>query len=166
MIETKKQLPHGMCLAEAIFDQVSTLFDALLDGKIWNWMTGILAFSMRVGPLAAWLTFLSKTRPFTSSVSSTMPPRFFTILTSQRSTMSSLAASMMKRTALAVRGVRSMEYWLTTLLLREVLADFTRESFEYTIDNDTTFQLRIKAWRYISKIIKTITHISRIQPYN
>ena len=38
-----------------------------------NWMSPILAFSVRDTPPARWDTFCSSTRPSTSSVSSTVP---------------------------------------------------------------------------------------------
>jgi len=50
-------------------------------------MMAILAFSILVGPPADTTTFWFKTTPSTSSVSSMVPPTFFTIRISRRSTL-------------------------------------------------------------------------------
>ncbi len=51
----------------------------VLGAESWNCMRPILAFSTLVGPPAVWTAFLANTKPSTSSVSSIVPPSFFTI---------------------------------------------------------------------------------------
>ncbi|KAM1180563.1 hypothetical protein ACFX13_019958 [Malus domestica] len=61
--------------------------------------SNLIIFSIFVGPPAAWLAFLSRTGPFTVSVSSTVLPSFFTILISLRSTITDFAGSTTLSTA-------------------------------------------------------------------
>ena len=73
-------------------------------------MSPILAFSMRVGPPAFLMTLWFKTNPSTSSVSSMVPPTFFTIRISLRSTFSAVAGLITRMTASTAMGARRALY--------------------------------------------------------
>ena len=72
-------------------------------------MSPIFAFSTRVGPPPATTTFWFKTTPSTSSVSSIVPPTFFTIRTSLRSTFDDVEVAI-RVTASTAIGARVDEY--------------------------------------------------------
>lgn len=69
----------------------------------------ILAFSILVGPPAEEMTFWCNTTPSMSSVSSIVPPIFFTTLISRKSTFEAFAAAM-RVTASTAMGARVEEY--------------------------------------------------------
>mmetsp|Transcript_50773 Transcript_50773/g.140652 ORF Transcript_50773/g.140652 Transcript_50773/m.140652 type:complete len:224 (-) Transcript_50773:635-1306(-) len=72
----------------AAYSETTTLFSmSVLGAERQNWMRPTLAFSTRVMAPATWEAFLLKTRPFTSSVSSVVPPRALTTLILLRSTL-------------------------------------------------------------------------------
>lgn len=75
----------------------------------WNWMRPIFAFSILVGPPAATITFWLRTTPSTSSVSSIVPPTFFTIRTSRRSTFEDVGVTSLVTAATAI-GANVEEY--------------------------------------------------------
>ena len=75
-------------------------------------MIPIFAFSIRVGPPAAVTTFWFKTTPSTSSVSSIVPPTFFTIRMSRRSTFDDVGVTR-RVTADTAIGANVDEYWET-----------------------------------------------------
>ena len=81
---------------------------SVLGVEIWNWQTAILAFSTLVGPPPAVLGLhLSKTRPSTNSVSSIVPPSFFTILISFKSTFIAVSGSITLKIALTASSLKS-----------------------------------------------------------
>mmetsp|Transcript_22440 Transcript_22440/g.56634 ORF Transcript_22440/g.56634 Transcript_22440/m.56634 type:complete len:296 (+) Transcript_22440:1040-1927(+) len=94
---------------------------SVLGGERQNWMTAILAFVMRMGPPAALETFCEKTRPWMSSVSSTVPPSFCTTLMLLRSALLSVAGSAMLKTASTARGASRLEFCDTTLEQSDVV---------------------------------------------
>ena len=102
----------------------------------WNWHTAILAFSTRDGPPLDVTTFCSSTRPSTSSVSSIVPPTFFTMRISRRSTdsPSPFFGSTIRSTLSTAIGAKTDEYCETTLELRDVVAARNRlsRSFKFT----------------------------------
>jgi hypothetical protein len=75
----------------------------------WNWINPILAFSIRVGPPALAMTPWLSARPSTSSVSSMVPPTFFTIRMSRRSTLEEVGVTR-RVTAETAMGARVEEY--------------------------------------------------------
>mmetsp|Transcript_82834 Transcript_82834/g.234704 ORF Transcript_82834/g.234704 Transcript_82834/m.234704 type:complete len:205 (+) Transcript_82834:960-1574(+) len=87
-----------------------------------NWMSPTLAFSTRLGPPAARATFCVSTRPSTSSVSSVVPPSFFTIRMSWRSTFVAVSGSMTFSTASTAMGASCSEFCATTFEFNEVWA--------------------------------------------
>mmetsp|Transcript_60707 Transcript_60707/g.167918 ORF Transcript_60707/g.167918 Transcript_60707/m.167918 type:complete len:236 (-) Transcript_60707:13-720(-) len=87
-----------------------------------NWINPTFAFSTRRGPPATFETRCVSTRPSTSSVSSVVPPNFFTSRMSFKSTLVAVFASMTFSTASTAMGASSSEFWETTLELREVIA--------------------------------------------
>mmetsp|Transcript_7141 Transcript_7141/g.12308 ORF Transcript_7141/g.12308 Transcript_7141/m.12308 type:complete len:228 (+) Transcript_7141:1394-2077(+) len=91
-------------------------------------MSAILAFSMRMGPPAAFDAFWSKTRPSISVLSSMVPPVLLITRISRRSSMWGRAGSMTCVTASTAIGDSRLEYWETTLLLRDVVAALNRDS--------------------------------------
>jgi len=74
----------------------------------------ILAFSIRVGPPAATTTFWLRTTPSTSSVSSIVPPIFFTTRISLRSTFEEVGVTSLVTAATAM-GASVDEYCDTIL---------------------------------------------------
>lgn len=80
-----------------------------LGGLSWNWMMPILAFSIRVGPPADVMAFWWSKTPSMSSVSSMVPPTFFTRRMSRRSTFSDDEVTR-RRTASTAIGARMEEY--------------------------------------------------------
>mmetsp|Transcript_27861 Transcript_27861/g.66341 ORF Transcript_27861/g.66341 Transcript_27861/m.66341 type:complete len:277 (-) Transcript_27861:149-979(-) len=95
---------------------------SVLGAERQNWMSATLALATWLGPPAVLVEPLSKTRPGTSSVSSTVPPSCSTILMSLRSTFTAPAGSgpSIPRTLSTAIGARRSLFWLTTLLLRHV----------------------------------------------
>jgi hypothetical protein len=91
-------------------------------GESWNWIKPILAFSILVGPPAFLMTGWLRTNPSTSSVSSIVPPTFFTIRISFKSTFSAVAGTITLITASTAIGANNDEYWETILELRDVEA--------------------------------------------
>lgn len=70
-----------------------------------NWIMAIFGFYRRVGPPAAWETLLElKMSPWTSSVSSMVPPTFLQILMSFRSTLVAVLGSIIFSTASTAIG--------------------------------------------------------------
>mmetsp|Transcript_79180 Transcript_79180/g.221984 ORF Transcript_79180/g.221984 Transcript_79180/m.221984 type:complete len:266 (-) Transcript_79180:29-826(-) len=87
-----------------------------------NWMRPTFAFSTRRGPPATLETRCVNTRPSTNSVSSVVPPSFFTSRISFKSTLFAVFASMTLSTASTAMGPKSSAFWDTTLELRDVMA--------------------------------------------
>mmetsp|Transcript_46781 Transcript_46781/g.106181 ORF Transcript_46781/g.106181 Transcript_46781/m.106181 type:complete len:261 (-) Transcript_46781:51-833(-) len=87
-----------------------------------NWISPILAFWTLEGPPATRETFCVSTRPSTSSVSSVVPPSFFTSLTSFKSTFVAVAGSITFSTASTAMAASSAELCDTTLEFKEVCA--------------------------------------------
>lgn len=75
----------------------------------WNWIRPILAFSILVGPPAFAMTVWFNARPSINSVSSIVPPTFFTILMSLRSTFDDVGVTR-RVTAETAMGARVEEY--------------------------------------------------------
>ncbi len=69
----------------------------------------ILAFSIRVGPPAETMTFWFRTTPSISSVSSIVPPTFFTTRISRKSTLEDVGVTR-RVTAATAMGARVDEY--------------------------------------------------------
>ena len=78
----------------------------------WNWIKPILAFSILVGPPALVIAIWFSAKPSTSSVSSIVPPTFFTILISLKSTLEEAEVTS-RVTADTAMGARVEEYWET-----------------------------------------------------
>mmetsp|Transcript_5574 Transcript_5574/g.18892 ORF Transcript_5574/g.18892 Transcript_5574/m.18892 type:complete len:266 (-) Transcript_5574:7-804(-) len=101
---------------------------SVLGGDRQNWMSPILAWGTRVGPPAALTACWVNTRPSTSSVSSIVPPTFFTMATSRRSTLVEVAGSITRRMASTAMGASTAAFCETTLELSEVLATLMSSS--------------------------------------
>lgn len=122
---TSNSMQQEMCKATL----ATTLFSMSVFGALrQNWMRPTFAFSMRVGPPAAFLAPCAKTIPSTSSVSSTVPPTCLTILIVSRSTVVALAASITFSTASTARGASVSEFWEITFELRQVVTASTSRS--------------------------------------
>mmetsp|Transcript_41360 Transcript_41360/g.113800 ORF Transcript_41360/g.113800 Transcript_41360/m.113800 type:complete len:315 (+) Transcript_41360:1237-2181(+) len=95
---------------------------SVLGAERQNWINPILASFTLVGPPAACATFWVKTKPGTSSVSSIVPPSFFTTAMSRRSTLVAVAGSMTASIASTASGASSPELFEMTFELSEVEA--------------------------------------------
>ena len=108
------------------YSETTTEFSRSVFGAVrQNWMRPILALVMRTGPRAVWDARLLKTRPFTSSVSSMVPPWAFTTLILFKSTFSASGESMTASTASTASGASFSEYCDTTLDDKDVVAAST-----------------------------------------
>src|ERR1700712_3320386 len=96
-----------------------------LGGLSWNWISPILAFSILVGPPALFNTCWFSTKPSTISLSSIVPPDFFTILMLFRSTLSAVFGSITRRTESTAIGP-ILGSWETIFDERDVVAAFRR----------------------------------------
>mmetsp|Transcript_5528 Transcript_5528/g.16299 ORF Transcript_5528/g.16299 Transcript_5528/m.16299 type:complete len:201 (+) Transcript_5528:378-980(+) len=101
---------------------------SVLGAERQNWISPILARSMRVGPPAAFLAPCAKTMPLTSSVSSTVPPTCFTIFIVFKSTVVAVTASTTLRTASTASGASLSEFCEITLDERHVVTASTSRS--------------------------------------
>lgn len=99
----------------------------------WNWIMAIFAFSMRVGPPAATMTFWCKTTPSMSSVSSMVPPTFFTMRMSLRSTLDEVGVTSRVTAATAI-GAKVEEYWDTIFFEHESHCDTVVGWFKRTLE--------------------------------
>mmetsp|Transcript_82216 Transcript_82216/g.233071 ORF Transcript_82216/g.233071 Transcript_82216/m.233071 type:complete len:281 (-) Transcript_82216:7-849(-) len=122
-----------------------------------NWMSPIRAFATRVGPPAALDTFWVSTRPSTSSVSSVVPPSFFTSRMSLRSTFVAVFGSMILSTASTAIGASSSEFCETTFEFSAVAAlrrSWSRSSRSTFTDIDVSISTAFSAaWRNASVIV-------------
>lgn len=85
-------------------------------------MSAILAFFIYVGPPADFAGLrLGNTIPSTILVSSMVPPNFFTILISLKSTLVAVLASIILSTASTAKGDRCYLLFATTLEDKQVL---------------------------------------------
>ena len=126
-----------------------TLFSrSVLGVDIWNCTTAILAFSTLVGPPLALLGLhLSKTIPSISWVSSIVPPTFFTIFMSFRSTLVALLESIIFRTESTAMGDSSSVLAETTFEEREVATHSIRVSlFAMSTGIDSSFDITPREW--------------------
>mmetsp|Transcript_32802 Transcript_32802/g.76615 ORF Transcript_32802/g.76615 Transcript_32802/m.76615 type:complete len:247 (-) Transcript_32802:139-879(-) len=101
---------------------------SVLGGERQNWTTAIFALGMRMGPPAAFEIFCEKTSPWINSVSSTVPPSFWTTLMLLRSALVSVAGSAMLMTASTARGASRLEFCDTTFEHSDVVVHFTSVS--------------------------------------
>lgn len=88
----------------------------------------IFAFSILVGPPAEATTGWLRARPSTSSVSSMVPPTFFTILMSRKSTFEDVEETSLVTAETAI-GARTEEYWET--ICKSVSDDHKRRTLEF-----------------------------------